>query len=98
MTARSPVSSRRWKAPSAWPPPSSRPTSSSSRSGAVRRRSGPKRAIAAWSFHVGVLTLMLIAFAYPLSFVAYAPFFRVERLLDSRPYLWLRARLRLSAA
>jgi hypothetical protein len=36
--------------------------------------------LAAWSFHVGVLVLMAIVFAYPLSGVAFAPFFRLERL------------------
>jgi hypothetical protein len=33
-----------------------------------------------WSFHLGVLALMAIGFFYPLTFIAYAPFFRVERL------------------
>ena len=61
-------------------------------------RAGRVWAFAAWSFHLGVLALMFIAFAYPLSFVAYASFFEVERLLESRPYLWLRTRLRLSGA
>lgn len=37
-----------------------------------------------WGFHVGVLVLMAIGFAYQLSGVAFAPFFRVERLLDTR--------------
>jgi hypothetical protein len=35
---------------------------------------------AAWTFHLGVLALMAILFAYPLSGVAFAPFFRLERL------------------
>jgi hypothetical protein len=34
----------------------------------------------AWSFHVGVLALMAIAFPYPLSGVAFLPFLRAERL------------------
>lgn len=34
-----------------------------------------------WSFHLGVLALMAIGFFYPLTFIAYTPFFRVERLL-----------------
>jgi hypothetical protein len=38
--------------------------------------------VAAWLFHVGVLALMAVLFAYPLSGVAFAPFFRVERLAD----------------
>lgn len=33
-----------------------------------------------FSFHVGVLALMAIAFPYPLSFIAYASFFPLERL------------------
>ena len=37
-------------------------------------------ALAAWSFHVGVLATMAISFPYPLSFVAYAPLFAVEHL------------------
>jgi hypothetical protein len=37
---------------------------------------------AAWTFHVGVLALMAIVFAYPLSGVAFAPFFRLERLAE----------------
>jgi hypothetical protein len=47
----------------------------------------------AWSFHAGVLALMAIAFPYPLSGVAFLPFFPVERAL---PWLerwrtrWLR--------
>jgi hypothetical protein len=38
--------------------------------------------VAAWLFHVGVLALMAVLFAYPLSGVAFAPFFRLERLAD----------------
>jgi hypothetical protein len=60
-------------------------------------RAGRVWALAAWSFHLGVLALMLIAFGYPLSFVAYASFFEAERLLESRPYRWFAARLRLNA-
>jgi hypothetical protein len=37
----------------------------------------------AWGFHVSVLALMMIAFAYPLSTVPYWAFFRVERVLDT---------------
>lgn len=37
---------------------------------------------AAWSFHLGVLALMAIVFAYPLSGVAFAPFFRLEALVE----------------
>ena len=35
---------------------------------------------AAWAFHAGIVALMWIAFPYPLSLVAFAPFFRLERL------------------
>lgn len=35
---------------------------------------------AAWSMHVGILALMFIAFPYPLTLVAFAPFFEIERL------------------
>jgi hypothetical protein len=37
-------------------------------------------AAAAWAFHAGVLAMMAITFAYPLSGVAFAPLFPVERL------------------
>ena len=37
-------------------------------------------AAAAWSFHVGVVALMWITFPYPLSGIAFASLFRVERL------------------
>ena len=48
--------------------------------------------IAAWLLHAGVLALMLIGFPYPLFLVAFAPFFRVERLWTDRPAWMLRAR------
>jgi hypothetical protein len=35
---------------------------------------------AAWIFHVGVLAVMAVVFAYPLTGIAFAPFFRTERL------------------
>lgn len=47
---------------------------------------------AAWGFHVGVLALMAILFPYQLTGVAFAPFFRVEKL---RPFRWLWGRSRL---
>jgi hypothetical protein len=34
-----------------------------------------------WGFHVGVLALMAILFPYPVTFIAFAPFFRTERLI-----------------
>jgi hypothetical protein len=40
--------------------------------------------IAAWLLHVGVLAFMLIGFPYPLFLVAFAPFFRIERLWTDR--------------
>jgi hypothetical protein len=45
-------------------------------------------AVTAWGFHVGVIVLMGIIFPYPLSGVAYAPLFRVER-----PMGWIARRL-----
>ncbi|MBW1874965.1 MAG: HTTM domain-containing protein [Deltaproteobacteria bacterium] len=44
--------------------------------------------IAMWSFHIGVLALMAILFLYPVTFIAFAPFFRTERLAG-----WLRRRV-----
>ena len=38
--------------------------------------------VAAWLFHVGVLALMAIVFPYQLTGVAFAAFFRLERLAD----------------
>ena len=46
-------------------------------------------AIAAWSFHVGVVLLMNIWFPYPLLGLAYLPLFPVER-----PLGWVRHRFR----
>jgi len=37
--------------------------------------------LAAWSFHLGVLAMMWILFPYPLSGIAFAPFFPVECLV-----------------
>lgn len=37
---------------------------------------------AAWAFHLGVLVLMAIVFAYPLTGIAFAPLFRLEVLVD----------------
>jgi hypothetical protein len=44
------------------------------------RRVGMLWAALAWSFHLGVLALMLILFHYPLLGFAYASFFPVEKL------------------
>jgi hypothetical protein len=38
--------------------------------------------VAAWTFHLGVLVLMAILFAYQLSGIAFAPFFRLERMAE----------------
>lgn len=38
-------------------------------------------AFAMWGFHIGVLALMAILFPYPVTFIAFAPFFRTERLV-----------------
>jgi hypothetical protein len=37
---------------------------------------------AAWVLHVGILALMAIGFAYPLSLVAFAPLLRCERVFE----------------
>lgn len=51
-------------------------------------------AIGAFAFHLGVVALMAIAFPYPLSGVAYASFFPVERLADTKVGRFIVARLR----
>jgi hypothetical protein len=35
--------------------------------------------------HAGILAFMLVGFPYPLFLVAFAPFFRIERLWWDRP-------------
>ena len=50
----------------------------------AHRRLGAIWVALVWGFHVGVLALMAIGFAYQLSGVAFAAFFRVERLLDTK--------------
>ena len=52
---------------------------------------------AMWSFHLGVLVLMAIFFPYPLFFVAFAPFFEVERLALRVRRVVARARLTVGA-
>lgn len=47
----------------------------------VHRRIGWGWVLAAWGFHVGVLLLMSIGFAYQLTGVAYLSFFPIERAL-----------------
>lgn len=46
------------------------------------RRVGRAWSIGMWGFHVGVLALMAIGFAYPLSFVAFAALWDVEVLAE----------------
>jgi hypothetical protein len=48
--------------------------------------------LAAWAFHVGIVAMMNIGFPYQLSFIAYAPLFRVERLLELGPVRRVTAR------
>ncbi len=54
----------------------------------LHRRVAWAWAIAAWCFHIGVLLLMSIGFAYQLSTVAYLSLFPVERA-----WMWSRQRL-----
>lgn len=53
------------------------------------KRFGKLWALAVWSFHLGVLALMAIAFIYQMVFVAFASFFDVEHLLRFRRVRWL---------
>ncbi|MFV8752008.1 HTTM domain-containing protein [Nannocystaceae bacterium ST9] len=48
----------------------------------LHRRIAAVWAIGMWSFHVGVLLIMAILFAYPVSGIAFAPFFAVERAVE----------------
>lgn len=48
----------------------------------LNRRVGRWWCAAIWAFHVGVLAMMWILFPYPLSFIAYAPFFDAEELVE----------------
>lgn len=51
-------------------------------------------AAAAWAFHVGIVALMAIVFAYPLSGAAYASLLELERPL----WWWRRRRIALAAS
>jgi hypothetical protein len=53
----------------------------------VVRRARPVWAASAWLFHVGTLALMAIMFPYPLSGIAFASLFPVERLVARVPRL-----------
>jgi hypothetical protein len=48
----------------------------------LSRRVGRWFALGMWGFHVGVLLTMWIFFPYPISFVAFAPFFDAERFVE----------------
>ena len=45
--------------------------------------------ICTWLMHLAILAFMLIVFPLPLSLVAFAPLYRIERLWTERP-VWLR--------
>ena len=47
------------------------------------RRWAAASAAAAWTFHLGIVALMWISFLYPLSLIAFAPFFRCERVVTA---------------
>lgn len=47
----------------------------------MHRGFGKLWALMVWGFHVGVLALMAIGFAFQLTFVAFSPFFASERLV-----------------
>lgn len=49
----------------------------------IRGRGRGVWALAAWSMHAGILALMLIVFPYPLFGLAFAPLFRLERLIPA---------------
>lgn len=51
----------------------------------LHRRLAAFWALGAWAFHLGVVALMMIGFPYPLSGIAYASFFRVERARTWKP-------------
>lgn len=59
----------------------------------LHRRLGHAWVFGVYGFHVGVLLTMAIAFPYPLSGVAFAPFFRAEGLWRLKPLKRLRSRL-----
>lgn len=60
------------------------------------RRLRPWWVAAAWAFHVGVLAIMAILFPYPLSGVAFASLFRLERA-PARLRAWRRRGRQLAA-
>lgn len=54
----------------------------------AHRHVGVVWTVGAWAFHIGVLATMSITFAYPLSFVAFLPFWRVERGYEALLRFW----------
>jgi hypothetical protein len=50
----------------------------------LHRRVALGWALGAWCFHVGVVAMMSIKFPYPLSFVPYLAFFRLERWEETK--------------
>lgn len=59
----------------------------------LHRRVALVWALAAWGFHVGVAVLMNIKFPYPLSFVPYLAFFRLELWHETKLGAALKRRL-----
>jgi hypothetical protein len=59
----------------------------------LSRRAGKPWAVMVWGFHFGVLALMAIGFVYQLTFIAFAPYFDVEKLWDRKPLRRLRRRI-----
>jgi hypothetical protein len=53
----------------------------------LERRIGKVWALTAWGFHWGVLVVMAITFAYQMTAIAFAPFFRPERLVRRFPFV-----------
>lgn len=51
----------------------------------INRRAGRWWSIAVWGFHIGVLALMAIGFMFQITFIAFAPFFDCEKLLERLP-------------
>ncbi|MEM6958910.1 MAG: HTTM domain-containing protein [Myxococcota bacterium] len=62
------------------------------------RRAGRVWCVLVWGFHFGVLVLMAISFAFQLTFIAFAPFFDVEKLATRKRVKALLERLRLVPA
>lgn len=60
----------------------------------LHRRIATVWSIAMWSFHVGVLAIMAILFAYPLSGIAFAPLLAAQGFAVERPVERLFARRR----